>query len=261
MSISNPTDSQPNPCARWFQWGGGGEADNGGTLSYWDKDKEERINIGGKFRFILMDTLSVVKGFHEPSNSNITSNEIRDSKAERLVVKAFKGGILAEGFYAAIRDRVKAVGGHFTSSLYLAFKSEQGNFQVGNLQLKGAALQSWMEFCKVNKAQYDAASVFAKAGKAVAITGFTEDKKGKIVFRVPVFKLIDMTPETKAEVTKLDKEILLPFLTGYFKRTRIEQVSAPAEPQTESEPPTAGDNPPDEPVAEPQPEEDANTPF
>ena len=239
MSRSNPTENQPHPCTRWFEWSG-----ESGTLAYYDKVKEEKINIGSKFKFILLDSLAVVKGWHDPSESGITSNEVRDTKAERMVVKAFKGGILAEGFYASIRDRVKSVGGHFTSNLYIAFKGEQG-LQLGSLQLKGAALNAWVDFSKDNRA------VLYK--KAITITGFEEGKKGKITSRVPVFKSVELAPESDAEAGKIDKDILQPYLAGYFKRTRIDQVSAPAA----AEPPQGDDEPP---VSEPGPEAQPDEP-
>jgi len=250
MSRSNPTENQPNPTRIWYNWSG-----ETGTLYYFDKSKGEKgeiVNVGSKFRFILLDTLSSVRGWHDASYSGISSNEVRDTRSERLVVKA-KVGIIAEGFYTEIRDRVRSAGGNFTSHLYIAFKA--GNeVQLGSLQLKGAALQSWMVFSKENRA------ALYKSG--VAINGYVEGKKGHIVFRVPVFALTEVSPETDAEAVRIDKEILQPYLAGYFKRTRVDQVST--EPAAESTPPDGDnppDNPPDNPDGEQQPEENANVPF
>ena len=104
MSRSNPIEQTKNPCTRWHEWAGG---DNGGMFGYYDKEKKAMVEVAGKFTFIVLDELSCVKGWHDASDSGISSNEVRDTKSEPLVVKAFKGGVLAEGLYAQIRDRIK----------------------------------------------------------------------------------------------------------------------------------------------------------
>ena len=250
MSRSCPNENQPNPCTRWHSWNGEG---NNGFVEYYDKDKVrangqkgENVVVGPKFTFLLLDELSSVRGWHDASDSGISSNEVRDTKAERMVVRALKGGILAEGFYANIRDRIKAVGGKFTANLYVVYKAGTEH-RLGALQLKGAALNSWVEFSKGNRD--------ALYKQAVAITGYLEGKKGKITFRTPVFALRDIAPETDASATKIDKEVLQPYLTAYFKRTHMEQASQPvgtAEPvepesladaaDTGSEPPLPSDD-------------------
>ena len=123
MSRSNPTDNTPNPCTRWYEWDGA----NGG-VRYYDKEAKKNIPVPDSFVFILLDELGTIKGWHDASDSGIYSNEVRDTKQETLLVKSFKGGVLAEGLYANIRDRVtsKAVGGKFSMSCYIGYKSESG---------------------------------------------------------------------------------------------------------------------------------------
>lgn len=224
MSRSNPAEHQRaiHPCSRWFEYDGAT-----GSVCYWDKDKKDAenpkgqyVDIGSKFNFIVLDRLAVVKGWHEPSESGIQSNEVRDTKAERLVVKAFKGGVLAEGFYAEIRDRVKAVGGKFYMSLYVAYKRDkEAGLQLGNLCLHGAGLNAWVEFEKKNREEIWT--------KSVKLDGFTKGKKGAIEFTIPKFAVVDIKPETDAEAKKVD-ETLQTYLKEYFKRSRTEQVAAPA---------------------------------
>jgi len=212
MSRSNPTDNSPNPSTRWHEWSG-----QDGVIRYYDREKKENITVGDKFVFILLDQLAVVKGWHDPSDSGITSNEVRDTKAETMIVKAFKGGILAEGLYASIRDRIKAQGGHFTANLYIAFKL-QDKLALGSLQFKGAALNAWVDFSKANRADL--------YKKAIRINGFTEGKKGKITFRVPKFSISEITEQTDADAKALDEQLQI-FLKGYFSRTRTQQVESP----------------------------------
>lgn len=212
MSRSNPTETSPNPCSKWLEWSG-----KNGNLKYFDKEAKSNVSVPLPFTFVLLDVLSCIKGWNDASDSGIFSNEVRDTRAETFIVKSFKGQEIAEGFYKNISDRVKAAGGHFSGSIYLAFKDE-GKLVMGNLQLKGAALFAWSEFQRANQSEI--------YKKAITITGSTEGKKGSVTYQVPTFGLIDLLPATNEEATKLDEK-LQQFLGGYFKRTRSEQVSRP----------------------------------
>jgi hypothetical protein len=210
MSRSNPVDTQPNPATTWFEWSG-----SSGDIRYYDKRDKKNVAVALPFTFILLDQLSTVKGWHDASESGIYANEVKDTRSEPFVVKAFKGGILAEGFYSQIRDRVIAHGGHFTANLYIAYKGET-QLDIGSLQFKGAALGAWMEFNKENRAD-----VFKKA---VVIDGYNEGKKGQVVFRTPKFRLKEIAEDTNDQATDLDRQ-LQSYLASYFKRTRIEQAT------------------------------------
>lgn len=214
MSRSNPNTGSSNPSTRWHDWVG-----DKGFIRYYDKAAQQNADVPLPFTFILLDEMATVKGWHDASESGIYSNEVRDTRQEIMVVRAFKGGELASGHYAAIRDRVSAFGGHFTANLYIAYRAEDKTLKIGCLQFKGAALKTWMEFRKTSKkAVYD---------KAITITGFTEGKKGKVTYRMPTFKLADISDASNAEATKLDKE-LQEYLTAYLSRTKDQaaQVSA-----------------------------------
>lgn len=212
MSRSNPSDNAPHPCARWVEWDG-----SNGEFRYYDKEQKKNLPIADGFTFILLDQLATVKGWHDASDSGIFANEIRDIKQDVLVVKSFKGGTLAEGTYKAIRDKIIAHGGHFTANLYVAIKIDDV-LSIASVQLKGAALSSWMEFAKQHRADL--------YKKAVRSKGFTEGQKGKITFRTPIFSLTDVTPETDAKAIECDR-VLQEFLKSYFSRTRVEQVAQP----------------------------------
>jgi hypothetical protein len=235
MSRSNPSEnSNPNPATRRFEWNG-----EKGVVRYYDKDTKSNVDVGSDFTFILLDQLGTVGGWHDASDSGIYSNEVKDTRQEALVVKAFKGGTLAEGIYKDIKDRVNSVGGQFVAKCYIAFKNGSG-LAIGSLSLKGATLGAWMEFTKANRADL--------YKKGIRINGFTEGKKGRIVFRVPVLALKDITPETDAAATALDRE-LQAFFDGYFKRTKREQVETHdasghmGEPDGSSHPPDHIDSP------------------
>lgn len=209
MSRSNPNEGARNPSTRWFEWAGGSD---GGFVRWYNKDTKETVKVEGAFTFLLLDQLSSVKGWHDPSESGIYSNEVRDTRQDVLVVRSFKGGELASGIYAQIRDRIKAVGGHYCASLYIAYKDGE-ELRIGNLNLKGATAGAWMEFKKT-------------AGKkinsdAVTIAGFSNEKKGSTAYRVPKFALKEVSEATNQQAVALDVE-LQAFLADYLKKPKGE---------------------------------------
>lgn len=236
MSRSNPNEGSRNPSTRWFEWAGGAD---GGYVRFYNKDTKEQTKVPGPFGFLLLDELSTVKGWHEPSESSIYANEVRDTRQEALVVRSFKGGELASGIYTAIRDRVVAVGGHYHASLYIAYK-EGDELKIGNLGLKGAAAGAWMEFKKTAPTKKDAngKSVRAYFVDAVKIADFEQAKKGGTTYRVPKFALSMTSEAANLQAVALDSE-LQAYLSDYLKRPKAEAAKAP-EPE-ESEAPEDGE--------------------
>jgi hypothetical protein len=222
MSRSNPIDGIRNPATRWFEWAGG---DEGGFVRWYDKDTKTQIKAPLPFTFLLLDELSTVKGWHDSSESGIYANEVRDTRQDVLVVKSFKGGELASGIYKSIKDRVAAQGGHYCTSLYLAYKEADG-LKIGNLNLKGAAAGAWMEFKRSAPTRKDAngRSLRAYFIDAVRIAEFEQLKKGATVYRVPKFSLQTVSEESNRQAVALDAE-LQTFLTDYLKRPKTEAAA------------------------------------
>lgn len=213
MSRSNPNEnSTPNPSTRWFEWNG-----ETGAVRYYDKDDKKNVEVGADFTFMLLDELGGVGGWHDASESAIYSNEVRDTRQDTLIVKAFKGGTLVEGLYKDIKDKANTLGGQFVSNCYIAYKRD-GALAIGSLRFKGATLGAWMEFRKAHRGELYA--------KAVRIHGFTEGKKGRIVFRVPIFEIADLSPQTNSEALALDAT-LQDFLKAYLKRNTKDKADAP----------------------------------
>lgn len=203
MSRSNPNErGSTNPAVRWFEWNG-----ESGLVRYYDKDAKANVDVPLPFTFILLDQLGSVRGWSDATESSIYSNEVKDTRQDVLVVKSFKGGVIAEGIYADIKDKVNRAGGQFVANCYIAFRHD-GKLAIGSLRFKGAALGAWMEFCKVSRS--------AIYEQAVKITGYTEGKKGRIIFRTPVFQPAPISAESNAEAIALDRE-LQKFLSGYLK--------------------------------------------
>ena len=214
MSRSNPSDNgTPNPATRWFEWNGGK-----GTVRYYDKAAKQNVDCGAEFAFILLDELGSVRGWHEASESGIYSNEVRDTRQDVMVVKAFKGGTLAEGLYKDIKDRVNVLGGHFNANCYLAFRGDDG-LEIGCLRFKGAALGAWMDFCKENRS-----SLYKKT---IQIVGATKGKKGSVTFYVPTFQLADISRDDNDMAVGLDTH-LQAFLKSYLRRNTVDRAESTA---------------------------------
>jgi hypothetical protein len=223
MSRRNPTTGARNPSTRWFEWAGGGDQ---GYVEWYDRDAKHHVKVEGAFTFLLLDELSTVKGWHEPSESSIYANEVKDTRQEVLVVRSHKGGELASGLYSDIKDKIVAKGGHYHASVYVAYKDGDA-MKLGNLGLKGAALSAWMEFKK-------------SAGKkiheqAVTISGFSQEKKGPTSYRVPKFALKEVSAATNEQALEVD-DVLTAYLAEYLKRPKAD-AAKPASNGFEEEPP------------------------
>jgi hypothetical protein len=253
MSRSNPTAGlNPNPAERFYEWRG-----STGNFAYYDKEKKIKVDVPLPFTFLMLDHLSTIKGFNK-QHGGIYSNEIRDTRNEPFVVKFFKGGTIAEGFYGAIKDKIVAQDGHFVDNVYIAFQ-EAGQFKIGAIQMQGCALGPWFEFHKLNKKDLD--------NKAVTVNTTELDKTGRVEFHKPVFTLKEIRPETHAAALDLDKKLQV-YLEGYFKRSRLDQATAPkpeAAPDPENDgyeapAPTAA-SPKPKPEPKPLPVESDDVPF
>ena len=265
MARQAPVTKTPTPAIHFFEWAGGGD---GGFVSYYDKNataqdgtKGANVKCPTPFSFLVLDELATVKGWHDSSDSGIYANEVRDTRGEVFVVKAFKGGVIASGFYSEIRDRVNAAGGYYTATVYVGFK-ENNQLKIGAIQFKGAALNAWVEFRK------------EAGGKlwenVVVVTGFVDGKKGSIKFRTPTFALKPVSKETD-DAAGLLQEALKAYHVEYFARTRTEQAAhAPAAPtptpvgeHQQHSPPDAPqqDGPPDQEPEMPPLRDDTDVPF
>lgn len=222
MSRSAPNDTNPNPATRWFSWKSGG-------IIYWDKESKKNIKVPIPFEFILLDELSTIKGWHDSSESSLYSNEVKDTRDEPFVVKAFKQlEVVAEGFYSDIKDKVKASGGKFTTNLYIAYTNDQDELALGSLQFHASALSAWMGF------KNDKANRNLLYKKGIKIAGKVKGKKGSITFEVPTFELVDLPELIQDAATDLDRT-LQTYLASYFKRTRVEQATHVSEHEVNQE--------------------------
>lgn len=188
MSLSNPRTQ--SPVRKYFRVNAGS-----GTVTYYDKSISTEIVVDLPFRFIVLDALNAVGGWHEPSGSRIFSNEVRNN-SDILRVKA-KSGVLMEGPYADIKESLRAKGGRFALSLYVAIKDEDG-LALGNLKLVGAALSEWFDYSKARNID---------GNPGISITGWEPRKKGSTEFFVPTFQGLAVSPADLAAAQSLDETL------------------------------------------------------
>jgi hypothetical protein len=199
MSYSTETGSK-NPAKKFIQY----KSDKG--FFYYDKEKGENVSIDKEMYLVILDSLATIKGFHAPSKSGIYSNEVRNSKTDKLTVKAFKGGEIASGLYQDIKANVKMQGGKFNTSLYCALINSAKDIELVNLSFSGSGLT---EFSNSK----------ARAGDLISVSVNPEEQtNGMITWKIPTIKVIK-NDKKKAELhdacVALDKE-LQDYLSDYF---------------------------------------------
>jgi hypothetical protein len=209
MSLSNP--SVKNPATIFLQWRGGAEAVGkdeagktifeGGKLTYYDKDADDgegaNIEVPLPFSFIVLDELITITGFNESTNAGIWSNEVRDTKKGLLVVRT-KGRVIAKGTYDQIKDEVKAAGGKFTKSVYIAYKAEGGELTIGHIKIAGSSLSPWFDFQQKFDVQQCAVCIGDEP---------TLEKKGTNNYFSPVFEGQNLAPTTMEAAKALDRQV------------------------------------------------------
>lgn len=192
----------------------------------WELDKV--VPLADPFEFIVLDVLSFIGGFHEPSQSGIWSNEVRSTRDQKFVVRT-KKGVLVEGLYEVIKEAVKADGGKFGNSVYIAYK-DAGEWKLGNLKLIGAGVSAFFDF-KDGK--------YLDSDPGVAITGWVGKKKGRNEYFEPVFASWEVDASDLAAAVAIDEalQVFLESSAGARTEEEPEQVNGYGDSDMEDEPP------------------------
>lgn len=167
-------------------------------MAYYDKEKKESIPVKDGFTFMVLDSLSTVKGYNKKAKSGIYANEVRSTKKEPFHVKLFDGTDIAQGLWQDIKEKVSYNKGKFASSVYIAYK-DGDDLKMGNITFTGCSLGPWIDFYKENR---DAAN-----SKAVSIRKGEVDTSGDVEFTPPVFSVKDITEETNEQAKELDRQL------------------------------------------------------
>jgi len=235
MSRSNQEETSVNPAKRWFRWSG----KNGG-ITYYDKESKTNVPVKMPFTFLLLDELTTISGYSEADDKGIYSNEVKFTNSEKLNVRCGKNTIEV-GLYADIKDAVKAKGGKYSRSCYIAFKDDNGSLEIGNFLMTGSSLSGgdhkpkdakekikldgWMDFMNANKKAVYSSAVKMELEPRVC-------KKGSNDYHIPKFSLVEIGEESNTLAAALDND-LQAFLAVYLKKdnTKEETPTTPtAEP-------------------------------
>jgi len=238
MSRSNQNDSLQNPAKRFFEWSG-----SDGSLSYFDKEKKEKVNVPLPFTFLLLDNLLTLKGYDTNAGSGIWSNEIRqtDVKKSVLTVKN-KDGEIAKGLYDNIKEKVKSCGGKYAQSCYIAYY-EGKELVIGNITFSGSSfgggkykdaskkeieVGAWLEFTKNHKNDLNSKAIVLSKNDQQCVNGATK-------FYCPKFSVREVSKDTDEIAIDLDKQ-LQEYLSAYFVKQNTPETpkAIPEQPSIES---------------------------
>lgn len=234
----NPTDQGPkNPSSKFIEWNSTEQC-----FSHYVKADKKDVLHKLPFTFIPLTRGVCIKGYNEPENTSYISNEVKNVDTDILTVKAYnnatkKNRVVFVGTWADIQKDVKAAGGAWTESIYIAIKGANGKLELANLQLNGSGIKHWFEFMKENDVW----------STAVTVKEFTKEKKGAVNYTCPLFSAVKIKKETDIEAAVLQKEILA-FLSEYYAKNAANTtpVSKPAvndpKASTEASAATAFDN-------------------
>jgi hypothetical protein len=204
-------DRPLNPAEFYAEWDGAN-----GQLYYYDKSEKENVYLPKDFKFVVLEQLNTVAGFNKERKRSFYANDVRDLRYEELNVR-LDGQTVAKGKWEDIKDTLKAHGGKFAKSIYIAYKDENGRMGIGHIKASGAFVGEWFQFTKENA---------AKSG-GVMIAGTEKRKEGTVEFVVPVFKAFTLPDAAFAEAVERYNEVR-EYLESYFSYVPPE-MSATAE--------------------------------
>jgi len=218
MSRKDEFNQVENPTSIYAEWSTPNK-----SLVYYDKEKKENKAIKNGTRFLVLKETVCIKGWDNNSESSIWSNEVLSTVDTPLVVKSHKGGELARGLYADIRESIVNKGAKYTKNVYCM--TEKGSIVC--LQMYGAAIGAWMEFTQ-------------KTRKRLAdewfVIGSTEDRKqGSVNYVVPVFEFQSSLSDEQDTKSEEQYEILKTFLEAKLKRPLKEDTPAGEQEMPKSE--------------------------
>jgi len=154
VGFTSNQEAVHNPAKLYLRWKGGAEKvrENGeekiegGKLLYWDKEKQEEVEVPLPLVFCPLEITYGYAGFI-PDKGRIWSNEILDFKTQniRVNITGDDTDTICEGVYDEIKDKAYASGARLQTYVYAYCKQLGG---IVRLNLGGSARSAWKEFTK-----------------------------------------------------------------------------------------------------------------
>lgn len=165
--------SVKSPVKKYLEWD---SAERG--FKYYDKEKATNLYVKAPLTFVCLKEMATIRGFHEPSGAGIYSNELplSDFGTKELVVKTFKGNVLAKGIYKDIKATLASSGAKFGMAVYALLDNE-----LVCITLKGSSFSAWYDFVADNRKSF--------LTNYVDLLAVEDKKKGATKYTQPVFTL------------------------------------------------------------------------
>lgn len=154
MGFTSNQEAVHNPAKLYLRWKGGAEKvrENGedkiegGKLLYWDKEKQEEVEVPLPLVICPLEITYGYGGFL-PKKGRIWSNEILDFKTQNITVHITgeDDEVMCSGVYDEIKDKAFAGGAKLQTYVYAYCKQLGGIIRIN---LSGSARSAWKEFTK-----------------------------------------------------------------------------------------------------------------
>jgi hypothetical protein len=184
--LERPKGSSANPATKFLNY-----KSEKKHFEFWNKETEKNEILEAPLKFLFLEHYHTVKGWHDPTQKGIVSNEVYAIGSEPLNIRTFGGLELGTGLYKDIKDKVKLSGGVYHRSVYVML--EDGS--IANLQLKGAVVGGLSKDNSTSKLDVDGYSEFYKKNNRLldnqwfVVNSFADAKKGATKYSIPVFEL------------------------------------------------------------------------
>lgn len=212
ISHNTETSKSSNPTSKYLDW-----KSNDKAFEYYDKNAGEKVKVGLPLKFVFLQHYHTVKGWNDASESGIYSNEVFYIGSEPMTVRAFKGGVIAEGLYKDIKPDITNAGGKYHRSVYVML--EDGT--IANISMKGAVVREWSEFMEQNKNLVD--------GQWIEVNSAKDQKKGSIKYSTPEFTMgSNLTAKQSSQADSVASD-LKSYLDSYFNKEEAVQEAQDVE--------------------------------
>ena len=207
--LERPAQKSSNPTKKFLEW-----KSNDKCFSYYDKNLATNVKVELPLKFMFLEHYHTVKGWNDPAQSGMYSNEVFAVSTEPMDVKLFKGGSIASGLYRDIKDQVTKAGGRYHRSIYVVL--EDGT--LANIQLKGSGVSSYSDFYKENSHLLDT--------KWVEIKSTKDGKKGSIKFSSPEFTIGSPIDKENDKIAIDRANELQEYMKEYSSKNKMEIIEA-----------------------------------
>lgn len=143
MSRTSKRGGSSSPVMKYLSFKGGS-----GTISFYDKNSEERVELD-TVKLILVDDLASVSGFNEAESSGYSSNLLNpyDTGKKEFEVRSKSNGqfkTVEKGIWKDIKGSSSLSGAKYTRNLF-AIADVGDGYELVRLELNGSGLRPWLD--------------------------------------------------------------------------------------------------------------------